>query len=654
MPIEQNVTEADAPSLLSSAPEAAPLGAAEFSVLQSTLLPPMMMVGRQSALGTAGNPPNSAVYANSVAGMMWASSMTATVPSSPKPMRTFPPVSMGGPSQPAARGVKSLAIDGDQHFIVTYSDEVVNDLGTIGATWPDGGSTGQVLTKLEGGKVGWGSASAPIAPTQEQVNAAVATLNPQPTQAQVNTALAGLNLQISQQQINSAVAALNLQPTQAQVNAAIAAQVALTNPVVVAGLNYALPAVQTFDYPAVDNASGFVSAPALPPTAANTYASRGLTSPFAPTTAAYISNLMGAPYRFHSSIAVATRDGVSLSLNEAVGRKVKQRFDLSSPMTAGQMTLFWSRAAGRDGADVVDSVYHIRLFDSGGALVKAWNNFMVSGSGQPTVFPFSTPITIQSGSLEIEVVDLYPTRPTFDTPSTFSDFNSYPSLSPSPDGKTLLPAQDETGADITSPVGAPLTMTSPLFTTPTLAVTPVAFTPQADGVKVTLNGQKAMLGFASAPRAGSKRKGVVIFTPQLTELLKTTSLDFVATQSSLEDLQSGLRNTWSALFTVQRISGQANFSILDAPMIALPAAARLRVEWVTERSSASYKYATTYSLYNDVSGIKLKTGSTLQTDALGVDGRQMRYLFAPSVVNTSNLCATDNLVIHRWTEWSES
>ena len=654
MALDANITEATSPSLFSSSVEPAP-SRETFSVRQSFLLPPMLMAGRQSTLGAAGDPPSAEVQVVPLQGMMWLNNLTTTAaPASPKPMRLFPPVAFGG-GKASDRGVKEVAIDAEQHIIVTYSDGVSNDLGTVGASWPEGGRTGQVLTKMGDGEVGWGSASEPIAPTQDQVNAAVAALNPQPTQAQVNTALAAFNPQISQQQINAAIATLNPQPTQAQVNTAIAAQVALTNPVVVSGLKYALPTAQTFDYPAVDNASGFTSAPALPPASTSTYTSRDLFSPFLPTTASYIKDVVGTPYRFKSSIAVTTRDGVSLSLSEAVGRKVRQRFDLGSPMTAGQMTLYWARAAGRAGADVVDSTYHIRLFDANDVLIRAWDSFKVSGSGQSIAFPFTSPLTIQSGTLEIEVAELYPTRSTAETPTIFSDFNSYPPLGPAPAGKVLLPAQDETGADIKNNVGEALVMTSPLFTTPTIANAPATFIAQEDGVRVALRGSRAMLNFPSLPRAGIKRKGVVIFTPILGELLTTTSVDFVVTQSSLEELQAGLRNTWSTLFVVQRLSGQNTFTVVGAPNISLPANARLRVEWVTERSSvADYKYFTAYSLYNDISGVKLQSGTALSTNALGVDGRQMRYLFSPTVVNTTNLCAVDDFVIHRWTEWSES
>ena len=165
MTLDANITEATNPSLFTSSVEPVPSREA-FSVRQSFLLPPMLMAGRQSTLGAAGDPPSAEVQVVPLQGMMWLNNLTTTAaPASPKPMRLFPPVAFGGGKAPE-RGVKEIALSSDQHFIVTYSAGGVNDLGVMGATLPAGS----------------------ITPTQAQVTAAVAALD---MTATVNKVLGG-------------------------------------------------------------------------------------------------------------------------------------------------------------------------------------------------------------------------------------------------------------------------------------------------------------------------------------------------------------------------------------------------------------------------------------------------------------------------------
>ena len=89
MPLSANITEAANPSLFSTTPEPVPSREA-YSVRQSFLLPPMLMAGRASALGSAGDLGESgAVNRYVVAGMVW---LTAATVRGPRPMRVFPPV----------------------------------------------------------------------------------------------------------------------------------------------------------------------------------------------------------------------------------------------------------------------------------------------------------------------------------------------------------------------------------------------------------------------------------------------------------------------------------------------------------------------------------------------------------------------------------
>lgn len=89
MPLSADITEAANPSLLSGTPEPVPTREA-FTVRQSFLLPPMLMVGRPANLNAAtGNVGNDMAGGYSVAGMAW---LNVAAPRPPRPMRIFPPI----------------------------------------------------------------------------------------------------------------------------------------------------------------------------------------------------------------------------------------------------------------------------------------------------------------------------------------------------------------------------------------------------------------------------------------------------------------------------------------------------------------------------------------------------------------------------------
>lgn len=492
-------------------------------------------------------------------------------------------------------------------------------------------------------------------PTQEQVNAAV-------TQEKVNAALAVTPIAVEQAQVDAAVtqaqvnAAVSQAITQAEVDAAVRQLINAGQAVTIEGLTYALPNAQTLDAPAVDSLTAALTSSRVSAGSNSydlTYVSRDLTHPFDPVISRpYVA--LGAPqkYRFGTDVAEqdASAGAVNMTLTGSHGKVVRQEFAFSAPVTTSSVLLKWAQATGASGY-VEDCVYTIRLYGPGNALIKAWANVNLRGmvAAGETSHALDAETTLTSGALEIEVVSLHPTT-NVGGGSTYYDVNYYPLAATIPVSEqgTRQPATLVGTGTVKNASDEPLSLASPVCRAAPKTVQPSAFTVEGAAVRVQTRGQRLHLNLPSMPRPAGKRKFVAVFSPQIRDVTQTTSTTIHFVTASLEQLQAGANVAMTGKVELSRVAGAAQFTLAGA---ALPVGVRLRLEVTAAAPNYQNVHPTTIDYYDDETGVKLYS-TTAQLPRSASDPAQLRLVLAPTLAN-SNIHAMDDLLVHRWTEWTE-
>jgi len=471
-----------------------------------------------------------------------------------------------------------------------------------------------------------GGGEATVTPTQEQVNAAV-------TQAQIEAAVSA-----------------------AEIEAAVRKQINAGQAVTIEGLTYALPNAQTLDAPAVDSLTAALTSSRVSMGSNSydlTYVSRDLTHPFDPVVSKPYTSL-GTTQKYRFGTAVNEQDAsagaVSMALSGSHGKVVRQEFAFSAPVTTSSVLLKWAQAAGAGGY-VEDCVYTIRLYGPGNALIKTWANVNLRGmvvAGE-TSHALDAETVLTSGALEIEAVSLFPTTKVGGG-SIFYDVNYYPLAATIPVSEqgTRQPATLVGTGTAKNASDEPLALTSPVLRAAPKAVQPSVITTEGAAVRVQTRGQRLHLNLPSMPRPAGKRKFVAVFSPQVRDITQTTSTNIHFVTASLEQLQAGTNLAMTGKVELSRVAGAAQFTLAG---VALSAGIRLRLEVTASAPIQDNTHPTTIDYYNDETGVKLYS-TTASLPKGTSDPAQLRLVLAPTLAN-SNIHAMDDLVIHRWTEWTE-
>lgn len=385
-----------------------------------------------------------------------------------------------------------------------------------------------------------------------------------------------------------------------------------------------------------------------------TYTPRALTSPYDPINISpYISLGSTSIYRYGTTVnEFETQQQASVSLGASAGKTLRQTFTLAAPATFSALTLAWGQASGTDGY-VVDSVYTIRLYDAGGTLLATWagvNLRTLITTAKRTTHALNAEVTLSGGSVEIEVVSLAATTSVGGSSARY-DVNFYPLVATIPVSEqgTRDPATLVGTGTITNASGEPVALAGPILPATSRPVQANVLTQEADGVRVQFRGQREHTNLPTLKRPTGNRRFVVIYTPQVREGLISTSLTPQVVHASLEQLQGGSTPSSLPLTTLTRQAGQTAFDLNGA---GLPVGVRLRLEVLVDwPSGVNATRAVTATTYNDVTGVQLATavGSLARANS---DAEQVRLLLSPTRVN-SNIHAADDLLIHRWAEWTD-
>lgn len=492
----------------------------------------------------------------------------------------------------------------------------------------------------------------PPPPTQEQVDAAV-------TPEMVEAAVARLPISISQEQVNAAVTpqAVELAVTQEKVNQAMKGLVNSGQPVIIEGLKYALPDAQTVDAQSATSLSELLTSSRVSAGSADydlMYASRSWVSPF-PLIVVRPNGVIqgGSNYRFGTAVSEedARAEAVSMTLSGLHGKVVRQEFAFPAPFATDRILLQWGRYSGASGY-TTDSVYTIRLYGPDGALMKTWASVNLRGrlssaTGE-TEHALDAEMTLTSGALEIEVVSLTATTKVGGG-STFYDINVYPRIATIPlPVRGTSPAATLSGSGvIKSSSDEPMALASPTARVALKPIAPSVITGEGAAVRVQTRGQRLHANLPSAPRPAGRRRFIVIFTLQPQNVMWATSLKPQIVGASLEDLRGGLQPQSIGPISITRQSGSETFTLAGNPV---PSGTRLRLECTVVKGYDGQLTAT-FDYYNDQTGVKVATTSA-QMPAPNSEAKHPRLIFSPGIDNSS-IHAVDDLLIHRWTEWTE-